>query len=287
MAEYTLRIRRYEPETGRRPTGRTTRSTSRATAACSTASSRPRTARTARSASAAPARRRSAAPAACGSTGRRSWPATPSCSDAVERGDDGAIVVEPMGNMPVLKDLIVNMDAVHWKKVQRVVPWLLPEGDSARARVRRAARVDDRRHAVDGVHPLRRLRIGLPVAGGRPAVHRARGAREGLPLRRRPARRPDRGAAARPRRGPARDLRLHALLQLHRGVPEGRRPDGPDHAAAPHAPSHDYEHQRPEQRRAATRRRSRRSSARRASSTSASSCRTASARCARRAASRC
>jgi succinate dehydrogenase / fumarate reductase iron-sulfur subunit len=39
-----------------------------------------------------------------------------------------AIVVEPMGNMPVLKDLIVDMDAVHWKKVQRVVPWLLPEG---------------------------------------------------------------------------------------------------------------------------------------------------------------
>ncbi len=39
------------------------------------------------------------------------------------------IVVEPMGNMPVLKDLIVDMDAVHWKKIQRVVPWLLPEGD--------------------------------------------------------------------------------------------------------------------------------------------------------------
>jgi succinate dehydrogenase / fumarate reductase, iron-sulfur subunit len=31
--------------------------------------------------------------------------------------------------MPVLKDLIVDMDAVHWKKVQRVVPWLLPEGE--------------------------------------------------------------------------------------------------------------------------------------------------------------
>jgi succinate dehydrogenase / fumarate reductase iron-sulfur subunit len=42
---------------------------------------------------------------------------------------EGEITVEPMGNMPVLKDLIVNMDAVHWKKVQRVVPWLLPEGD--------------------------------------------------------------------------------------------------------------------------------------------------------------
>src|ERR687888_144786 len=49
---------------------------------------------------------------------------------AESRGNsNGAIVVEPMGNMPVLKDLIVDMDAVHWKKVQRVVPWLLPEGD--------------------------------------------------------------------------------------------------------------------------------------------------------------
>src|SRR3954465_12302805 len=38
--------------------------------------------------------------------------------------DDGVVVVEPFGNMPVLKDLIVDMDAVHWKKVQRVVPWL-------------------------------------------------------------------------------------------------------------------------------------------------------------------
>src|ERR687894_320859 len=38
------------------------------------------------------------------------------------------ITVEPMGNMPVIKDLIVDMDAVHWKKIQRVTPWLLPEG---------------------------------------------------------------------------------------------------------------------------------------------------------------
>jgi succinate dehydrogenase / fumarate reductase iron-sulfur subunit len=50
-------------------------------------------------------------------------------STAAESAPNGAIVVEPMGNMPVLKDLIVDMDAVHWKKVQRVVPWLLPEGD--------------------------------------------------------------------------------------------------------------------------------------------------------------
>ena len=40
-------------------------------------------------------------------------------------GADGVIEVEPMGNMPVIKDLIVDMDAVHWKKVQRVTPWLI------------------------------------------------------------------------------------------------------------------------------------------------------------------
>jgi succinate dehydrogenase / fumarate reductase, iron-sulfur subunit len=48
-------------------------------------------------------------------------------TEAAEK-NGGSVVVEPMGNMPVLKDLIVDMDAVHWKKVQRVVPWLLPEG---------------------------------------------------------------------------------------------------------------------------------------------------------------
>ncbi|HEY2438176.1 MAG TPA: 2Fe-2S iron-sulfur cluster-binding protein, partial [Solirubrobacteraceae bacterium] len=37
---------------------------------------------------------------------------------------EGVIEVEPMGNMPVLKDLIVDMEEVHWKKIQRVTPWL-------------------------------------------------------------------------------------------------------------------------------------------------------------------
>ena len=45
--------------------------------------------------------------------------------DKAQRGArDGVIEVEPMGNMPVIKDLIVDMDAVHWKKIQRVTPWL-------------------------------------------------------------------------------------------------------------------------------------------------------------------
>jgi succinate dehydrogenase / fumarate reductase, iron-sulfur subunit len=46
--------------------------------------------------------------------------------DSAERmASDGVITVEPMGNMPIIKDLIVDMDAVHWKKVQRVTPWLI------------------------------------------------------------------------------------------------------------------------------------------------------------------
>jgi succinate dehydrogenase / fumarate reductase iron-sulfur subunit len=44
---------------------------------------------------------------------------------AREGSRDGVIEVEPMGNMPVIKDLIVDMDAVHWKKIQRVTPWLI------------------------------------------------------------------------------------------------------------------------------------------------------------------
>src|SRR5512134_509311 len=44
---------------------------------------------------------------------------------ARDHGPGGVIEVEPMGNMPIIKDLIVDMDAVHWKKVRRVTPWLI------------------------------------------------------------------------------------------------------------------------------------------------------------------
>jgi succinate dehydrogenase / fumarate reductase iron-sulfur subunit len=43
-----------------------------------------------------------------------------------EEGQHAEVIdVEPMGNMPVIRDLIVDMDEVHWKKVQRVTPWLV------------------------------------------------------------------------------------------------------------------------------------------------------------------
>ena len=43
--------------------------------------------------------------------------------------DGTPIVVEPMGNMPVIKDLITDMESTHWTKIRRVTPWLLPHGD--------------------------------------------------------------------------------------------------------------------------------------------------------------
>ena len=39
------------------------------------------------------------------------------------------IVVEPMGNMPVIKDLVTDMESTHWAKIRRVTPWLLDDGE--------------------------------------------------------------------------------------------------------------------------------------------------------------
>ncbi len=39
------------------------------------------------------------------------------------------IIIEPMGNMPVIKDLITDMESTHWAKIRRVTPWLLPHGE--------------------------------------------------------------------------------------------------------------------------------------------------------------
>src|SRR5690242_13084369 len=44
-------------------------------------------------------------------------------------GSPNPIVVEPMGNMPVIKDLVTDMESTHWEKIRRVTPWLLPAGD--------------------------------------------------------------------------------------------------------------------------------------------------------------
>ncbi len=55
-------------------------------------------------------------------------------SGAESNGGREPIVVEPMGNMPVIKDLVTDMESTHWEKIRRVTPWLLPEGDPPEGR---------------------------------------------------------------------------------------------------------------------------------------------------------
>jgi succinate dehydrogenase iron-sulfur subunit len=62
--------------------------------------------------------------------GRGSNGGSKSDSPAVAGAEEAApIVIEPMGNMPVVKDLITDMESTHWEKIRRVTPWLLPHGE--------------------------------------------------------------------------------------------------------------------------------------------------------------
>ena len=128
MADYKLRIRRYEPETGNPPYWQDYDVDLEGHRSVLDGILQVKDGE-----DGSLGIRCSCQAAICGSCGVRiNGKASLACntklSDAIERADDGAIVVEPMGNMPVLKDLIVDMDAVHWKKIQRVTPWLLPDG---------------------------------------------------------------------------------------------------------------------------------------------------------------
>jgi succinate dehydrogenase / fumarate reductase, iron-sulfur subunit len=72
---------------------------------------------------------------------------------------DGVIEIEPMGNMPVIKDLIVDMDAVHWKKIQRVTPWLL-----AKQPVPEREYIVDRESMVDITQSMACIQCGACVS---------------------------------------------------------------------------------------------------------------------------
>ncbi len=79
---------------------------------------------------------------------------------ALASSRDGVIEVEPMGNMPVIKDLIVDMDAVHWKKQRRVTPWLL--SDEANMPVRE--HIVSRESMVDVTQSMACIQCGACVS---------------------------------------------------------------------------------------------------------------------------
>ncbi len=125
MAEFTLRLRRYDPETGAPPYWEE-----------HTVDLEPHRS-VLEAILQAKARfdgsigiRCSCRAAICGScgvriNGRPDLACHTHLDKAQRHGEDGVIEVEPMGNMPIIKDLIVDMEAVHWKKIQRVTPWLI------------------------------------------------------------------------------------------------------------------------------------------------------------------
>lgn len=67
----------------------------------------------------------------CGSCGMRiNGKAGLACNQSLQNTmpkDGGPIVVEPMGNMNVIKDLVTDMQ-MHWDKVRQVEPWLQNSG---------------------------------------------------------------------------------------------------------------------------------------------------------------
>ncbi len=125
MAEYTLRLRRYDPESGDAPYWEE-----------HTVELEPHRS-VLEAILQAKARfdgsigiRCSCRAAICGSCGVRiNGKPDLACHTHLDKAQrharNGVIEVEPMGNMPVIKDLIVDMEAVHWKKIRRVTPWLI------------------------------------------------------------------------------------------------------------------------------------------------------------------
>src|SRR5947209_3675347 len=137
MPEYTLRIRRYDPQSGEAPRWDTHSVDLGGTQSVLDAILKVRDEQ-----DGSVGIRCSCQQAICGSCGvRMNGKPGLACNthleEAAKRGagvgwnppDEGqentVITVEPMGNMPVIRDLIVDMDAVHWKKIQRVTPWLI------------------------------------------------------------------------------------------------------------------------------------------------------------------
>jgi succinate dehydrogenase iron-sulfur subunit len=135
MADYTLRLRRYSPETGAAPYWEDFEVDldGHRSVLDGILQARDR-------ADASIGIRCSCRAAICGSCGVRiNGKPGLACHmhlDAAASGAPGGVItVEPMGNMPVIRDLIVDMDAVHWKKIQRVTPWLLPGEEPEREHI--------------------------------------------------------------------------------------------------------------------------------------------------------
>jgi succinate dehydrogenase / fumarate reductase, iron-sulfur subunit len=134
MAEYTLKIRRYQPESGEGPFWEEFKVELEESLSVldGILQAKDRD-------DGSLAVRCSCRAAICGSCGVKiNGESTLACKTQLghahaaanrRNGGGNPIVVEPMANMPVIKDLVVDMESTHWEKIRRVTPWLLPAGD--------------------------------------------------------------------------------------------------------------------------------------------------------------
>ena len=116
MSEFTLRLRRYDPESGTPPywEEHTVDLEPHRSVLEAILQARARF-------DGSIGIRCSCRAAICGScgvriNGRSDLACHTHLDDAFKHSRDGVIEVEPMGNMPIIKDLIVDMEAVHWKQ---------------------------------------------------------------------------------------------------------------------------------------------------------------------------
>ena len=170
----------------------------------------------------------------CGSCGMRmDGAAVLACKtrmyDIVQAGH--VPVISAMGNLPIVKDLVVDMEPF-WEKFKAMKPWLQPgyeeppEGKEYRVSQERMDVIHKEALCINCGCCVSECNAMESVAG----VPRPAGARQGHALRRRRARRRDR-RAARGLLDRARDLGVHAVLLLQRALPEGRRPARRDREA--------------------------------------------------------
>src|SRR3954468_6305399 len=159
MAEFTLRLRRYDPESGEAPywEEHTVDLDPHRSVLEGLLQAKARF-------DGAIGIRCSCRAAICGSCGVRinGQPGL-ACHTHLDRAlatsRDGIIEVEPMGNMPVIKDLIVDMDAVHWKKIRRVTPWLI-----AKQPVPEREYIVDRESMIDVTQSMACIQCGACVS---------------------------------------------------------------------------------------------------------------------------
>jgi succinate dehydrogenase iron-sulfur subunit len=134
MPEYTLKVRRYQPESGQGPFWEEFKVDLEESLSVLDGILQAKDRE-----DGSLAVRCSCRAAICGSCGVKiNGQSTLACKTQIghahaaanrRHGGSDPIVVEPMANMPVIKDLVVDMESTHWEKIRRVTPWLVPAGD--------------------------------------------------------------------------------------------------------------------------------------------------------------